>query len=121
MKDFSLAGELSFRQMFYTPAMMYDRREQQPFPPINVYYCCNRILVQALIPGLDSQDVQITLDQNNLILEGFIKRNHGHYVYEERFSGHFQRRIPLDINKNFSQREVTINDGILQIEFKKRI
>ena len=32
--------------------MAYDRRERDPFPPVNVYYWGGLVLVQALLPGL---------------------------------------------------------------------
>ena len=99
--------------------MVYDRREQDPFPPVNVYFCRNRILVQALLPGLDLKDIRITLDQNLLQIEGCIERSRGHYVHEERYSGHFRRRISLDA-EYLCPDSITIKDGILQIELQKR-
>ena len=120
MKDFSLSGGISFGHVFYTTAMVYDRREQEPFPPVNVYFCRNRILVQALLPGLELKDIRITLDRQSLLIEGCIERARGRYVHEERYSGHFCRRLSLDLSE-FRSDSVTITNGILQIELKKRI
>ena len=119
MKDFSLSGGMSFGHVFYTTSMVYDRREQEPFPPVNVYFCPRRILVQALLPGLELNDIRRTLDGHSLLVEGCIERSRGHYVHEERYSGRFSRRLPMDI-ADFRPESVTITNGILQIELQKR-
>ena len=119
MNDFFLANGSIFRQIFYTTAMAYDRREQEPFPPVNVYVCDGRVLVQALLPGLDTHDIGIALDGEDLLLEGRMRRGKGRYVREERYSGHFRRRIPLGTAVH-PQAQVHIKDGILHIEFKRK-
>ena len=119
MKDFSLADGISFGHVFYTTAMVYDRREQEPFPPVNVYLCRNRILIQALLPGLELKDIHITLEHKTLQIEGRIERSRGRYVHEERYSGSFCRSGALE-SEGFCPGTVTIANGILQIELQKR-
>lgn len=119
MKDFPLAGGISFGHMFYTTAMVYDRREQEPFPPVNVYFCRDRILIQALLPGLELKDIRITLQRHALLIEGCIARSRGRYVHEERYSGNFCRSVALDA-EGLCPGNVTITNGILQIELQKR-
>lgn len=119
MKDFSLAGGISFGHVFYTTAMVYDRREQEPFPPVNVYFCRDRLLIQALLPGLELKDIHITLKSHALLIAGSIARSRGRYVHEERYSGNFCRSIALD-TEGFCPGSATITNGILQIELQKR-
>lgn len=119
MNNFFLANGSVFRQIFYTTSMVYDRREQEPFPPVNVYVCDGHVLVQALLPGLDTHDIGIAVDGEELLLEGRMQRKNGRYVREERYSGHFRRRIPLGTAVH-PQANVKIKDGILHIEFKRK-
>ena len=70
MNDFFLANGSIFRQIFYTTAMAYDRREQEPFPPVNVYVCDRHVLVQALLPGLDMHDIGIVIVDYLQLIQG---------------------------------------------------
>ena len=119
MKDFFLANGSVFRQIFYTTAMVYDRREQEPFPPVNVYLCDGRVLVQALVPGLDMNDITVAVEGKDLLLEGTMRRDSGRYVREERYSGHFRRRIPLECAVR-SHARLEMRNGILHIELQKK-
>ena len=115
-KDFFLADGPVFRQAFYTTAMAYDRREREPFPLVNVYHCRDRILVQALVPGLERKDIGIRLELGELILEGNVPRRQGRYFHEERYSGPFCRRIALGVPVR-AEVEARVENGILQIVF----
>lgn len=119
MKDFFLADGPVFRHMFYTTAMAYDRREREPFPPVNVYLCENHVLVQALLPGLAPKDITVRLEEDVLLLEGNMPRRKGRYFHEERYSGHFRRRITLGVSVQ-PQAVITAEDGILQIKLSRR-
>ncbi len=120
MKKFPLAdGPTVFGHLFYTTAMLYDRREQAPFPPVNIYCCRNKVLVQALLPGMDLDAVHITLDNDCLILEGCMLRRKGHYLHEERYSGRFRRSVVLG-TPVLPHAEVSLRNGILQIELQRR-
>ena len=77
LKDFMLADGPLFRPSFYTTAMAYDRREREPFPPVNIYYWGSVILVQALLPGLSKEDVGVRLEEGWLIIEGAVPRREG--------------------------------------------
>lgn len=119
MKDVFLADGSIFRQVFYTTAMVYDRREQEPFPPVNVYFCGSRVLIQALLPGLELENIRMTIERDTVFLEGRMPRRKGHYIHEERYSGHFRRRIALGTEVS-SQARMSIRDGILHIELQRK-
>ena len=63
--------------------------------------------------------VHITMDNNRLILEGCILRSKGHYLHEERYSGRFRRSVVLG-TPVLPHAEVSLRNGILQIELKRR-
>lgn len=119
MNEFFLANGSIFRHIFYTTAMVYDRREQEPFPPVNVYRCADHILVQALVPGLASHEIHVSVDGKDLILEGKLSRRTGHYIRKECYSGRFRRRIPLGCAV-CTEPALTMKNGILHIELQKK-
>ena len=114
LKDFMLADGPLFRPSFYTTAMAYDRREREPFPPVNIYYWENVILVQALLPGLSMEDVGVRLEEGWLIIEGAVPRREGRYYHTERYSGPFCRKLDLGTEVEKDMR-ISLEDGILQV------
>ena len=114
LKDFMLADGPLFRPSFYTTAMAYDRREREPFPPVNIYYWGNVILVQALLPGLSMEDVGVRQEEGRLIIEGAVPRREGRYYHTERYSGPFCRKLDLGTEVENDMR-ISLEDGILQV------
>ena len=119
MRDFFLADGPVFSHGFYTTGMAYDRRERDPFPPVNVYYWGGLVLVQALLPGLQPSDVGVRLENGQLYIEGAVPRLEGRYYREERYSGPFCRRVELGVEVEPRPR-VSVQDGILQVIFRRR-
>ena len=119
MRDFVLADGPVFSHGFYTTGMAYDRRERDPFPPVNVYYWGGLVLVQALLPGLQPSDVDVRLENGQLYIEGAVPRLEGRYYREERYSGPFCRRVELGVEVEPRPR-VSVQDGILQVIFRRR-
>lgn len=119
MSDFFFADGPVFSHVFHTTGKAYDRREQDPFPPVNVYYWGRFVLVQALLPGVDASDVGVRLENGFVFIEGYIPRSQGRYYREERYSGPFCRRIELGTEVEARPR-VTVREGILQAVFRRR-
>ncbi|WP_446423832.1 Hsp20/alpha crystallin family protein [Mailhella sp.] len=119
MRDFFLADGPVFRHGFYTTGMAYDRRERDPFPPVNVYHWGGLVLVQALLPGLQPSDVDVRLENGHLYIEGVVPRLEGRYYREERYSGPFCRRVELGVDV-VPRPRVGFQDGILQVIFRRR-
>ena len=119
LKDFMLADGPLFRPSFYTTAMAYDRREREPFPPVNIYYWRSVILVQALLPGLSMEDVGVRLEKGWLIIEGAVPRREGRYYHTERYSGPFCRKLDLGTEVEKDMR-ISLEDGILQVILHRR-
>lgn len=118
-KDITLEDGPLFRPSFYTTAMAYDRRERDPFPPVNVYYWGGLILVQALLPGLQAEDIGVRLEGGTLIIEGAVPRREGRYYHAERYTGPFCRKVALGVEVEASPR-ISLKDGIMHIILKRR-
>lgn len=119
MKKIFFTANALFGRTFYTTDLVYDRREQEPFPPVNVYFCGSRILVQALLPGMTLQDIHLSVEHGILFLEGRILRKKGRYLHEERYSGQFKRRIVLDTDV-LPDASMELRNGILQVELQRK-
>lgn len=92
-------------------------------PKIEVRETDKSYLVKAEVPGMEEKDLDITLDENNLVLRGERKtekkeEDKSHYFSEFRY-GSFYRSIPLDQDVDSSNVNATYKDGILNIELKK--
>ena len=119
LKDITLEDGPLFRPSFYTTAMAYDRRERDPFPPVNVYYWGGLVLVQALLPGLGTEDVSVRMEGESLIIEGAVPRREGRYFHAERYTGAFCRKVALGVMVEPYPR-IGLKDGIMHIILKRR-
>lgn len=119
MKKFFFSENPLFGQTFYTDDMAYARREQEPFPPVNVYLCRKRIIVQALLPGMELQNIHLWTNRGMLFLEGRVQRKKGRYLHEECYSGHFSRQIALGTDVS-PELKLELSNGILQVELQKK-
>lgn len=108
-----------FGQSFYTDNMAYARREQEPFPPVNVYFCRKHIIVQALLPGMELTSIHLRAEHGVLTLEGHVQRKNGRYLHEECYSGHFRRQIALG-TEICSEAKMELCHGILQVVLQRK-
>jgi HSP20 family protein len=93
-------------------------------PHIDVKDDGDKFLVTAEVPGLTEKDINLTLDQNVLTLEGEKKSEYkdekeGYYKSEISY-GHFYRQIPLNENVDEDKVEASYRDGVLKINLPKR-
>ena len=119
MKKFFFSENPLFGQTFYTDDMAYARREQYPFPPVNVYFCGRRIIIQALLPGMELQNIHLRADRGMLFLEGQVQRKKGRYLHEECYSGPFRREIALG-TEVWPEARLELHNGILQVELQRK-
>ena len=92
-------------------------------PRMNIDDNGNEIRVTAELPGVSEDDVQITLDDDMLIIEGE-KRDEREVDDRdvrlvERVFGQFRRAIQLPFAPNPDQVEASFRDGVLTISIPK--
>jgi HSP20 family protein len=80
--------------------------------------------ITAELPGLSSDEVDITLNDNSLTISGEKKEEYEdsgeNYLVCERSYGSFQRTIPLPQGADAEQAQASFNNGILTIDIPKR-
>lgn len=96
------------------------------FPVMNVGATPEAIEVMAFAPGIDSSQLQITIDRGLLVVAGERKDlvpepGDSTTVYaRERFSGSFRRVVSLPEDADPAKVDATYRDGVLRITIAKR-
>jgi HSP20 family protein len=89
-------------------------------PAVDVYKQENSYIVEAELPGIDKDDVQLSIEDNVLTISGSKKSSkkekaENYYCYE-RTCGEFSRsfRLPTDID--LGKVKANFNNGVLKAE-----
>lgn len=84
----------------------------------------NRIVVRIEVPGLNKQDIDVKVMDDQLVISGekrFERENStGRWRMMERAYGSFSRVVPLHAEVNADAAQASYRDGILRIELPKR-
>ena len=92
-------------------------------PRIDVAEDDTEIRVTAELPGVNEDDVEVTLGDNALTLKGEKKETHeeseGGYRHAERWFGAFHRTIPLDCEVVREKVKATFEKGVLTVVLPK--
>lgn len=89
------------------------------FPAINMQEGKDAVTIQAYIPGIDPKEIELTIEDNVLIIKG--KRETGASDKEsschrrERFSGAFSRMVSLPDGLDAEKVEARYTEGIVTI------
>lgn len=92
-------------------------------PRVDVFEKNGDIVVKAELPGVAKEDVKLTIDEDELVIEG--ERHSEKEVEEkdfyrmERSYGSFYRRIPMPAGVQAEQVKATFADGVLEVHIPK--
>jgi len=93
------------------------------FPTVEMYEEKEKFVVKVDTPGLEKEDIRISITDHTLQLRGEIRqeeeREERNYIYSERVYGAFSRDIPLPSAVNADQVRATVKNGVLTIELPK--
>jgi HSP20 family protein len=123
-----------FEELMALPRVV-DRFFEEPFrpgrwflrefelPAVDVRATAEEILVEAALPGLQPEDVELTVDGDVLTIKGSFKREEAKeapgYVYRELSRGEFSRSIVLPTPVRVPEARATFKDGILHLTLPK--
>ena len=92
-------------------------------PRVDVYETDDKVIVEAEIPGVKKEDIEVKVKDNNVIIKGEIKREEEkqdkNFFKAERFYGKFERVIPLMVEVKPEEAKAKIENGILRLEIPK--
>jgi len=98
---------------------LYFTQRRVSYPPVNICEDGTNIYVSAEIPGVDIDNVELTLTDGSLIIKGERKSEAGKYYRQERASGNFQRVITLNVPVDPDNVSATMKNGVLGIVLTK--
>lgn len=100
-----------------------DYRNEDKFPAVNMYGSDEQILITAELPGIEPSDLNLTVVQNQVSLEGERKpyepEKEVTYHRRERGCGRFFRtfKLPFDIDRDHVKADY--KNGILTITLER--
>jgi len=92
------------------------------WPEVNVYVNEHEYMVAAKTPGIDKNDISISIKDNSLKISGEKKNPENqeiNYHLKERKTGKFERNFLLDEKVDAEKITAEINNGILLVKVPK--
>ncbi len=93
-------------------------------PAVDIYEEDNKIVAEADMPGLDKEDIDISIDEDILTIQGARKeenkREEDDCYYSERNYMSFARSIKLPSAVDNSKAEAKYKKGVLKITLPKK-
>jgi HSP20 family protein len=89
--------------------------------PIEAYVTENEIVVRAAVPGLQPDQVEITIEGDTLTIRGEFPRplENVNYLFAERPWGRFSRTLQLNVPVQADKAEATFENGMLTLSLPK--
>jgi HSP20 family protein len=90
--------------------------------PMDAYITDEAIVIRADVPGISSDELDITLEGDTLAIRGEIKREDAEncqYVLLERPTGRFERTLTINTPIDHDQVEASFKDGVLTLVLPK--
>ncbi len=92
-------------------------------PKMEMYETPDEFVIRLEVPGLDPDDIDISVKGHYLIVKGVKKfseeEKKENLLFSETFYGEFQRIIPLPFETTEEDIEATYEKGILELRIKK--
>ena len=91
--------------------------------PVDVYETQNEFLIDAQLPGIKKEDLQIQLENNLLTIKGSRQSavsDNGKVLNAERSYGAFNRAFKIPQNVDQSGIKSELSQGVLKIHLPKR-
>jgi HSP20 family protein len=92
-------------------------------PAVDMYDKGNEIVVKAEIPGVEKENISISLTDSTLTIKGEVKKEEEtkekDYYYAERSYGSFGRMLTLPVKVQGDKVKASFKNGILEIHIPK--
>jgi HSP20 family protein len=92
------------------------------YVPLNVYVDDDNYLIEALVPGIKAEELEIEVLDNSITIEGeFFARDHEDMraALEEQPTGRFSRTVNLRAKVVPEKAEAEVQDGVLTLRVPK--
>ena len=90
-------------------------------PRVNIAEREDSFVIEADLPGVTKEDVNVSVDQGDLIIEGRrnTDTNGERYVLQERGAAGYRRRFTLGEHVDADSVDATYENGVLTVSLKK--
>ncbi|MDI1470922.1 MAG: Hsp20/alpha crystallin family protein [Thermodesulfovibrio sp.] len=93
-------------------------------PNVDIFEKDNELKIQIELPGVNKNEIDLTITDDRLIIKGEIKRPEGvkeeDYILSERSFGPFTRTISLPPDIDKSSVKAGLKDGLLEISIMRK-
>jgi HSP20 family protein len=103
------------------PTAAYEPAERVYRLPVDAYTTDDSVVLIASVAGLRLDDLDITVDDDELIIRGEINgvEENVDYILRERFHGKFERRLHINVPVDVNAAEATYENGVLRLVLPK--
>ncbi len=114
---------------FFSPVTRRRRGWLKPemgviVPNIEMYDRKNEIVLKAELPGVDKENIDLTITKDSITLRGEVKKEEEikeeDYYASERSYGSFTRTIALPAEVDSEKSKASFKNGVLEIVLPKR-
>jgi len=111
-----------FEESFVRPGPRWTEEGTCPLP-VDAYTTANEVVIVAAVPGVDPNDIEITIDGDTLTIKGEIKGplENVDYVVRERNCGKFSRTLRLNVPVEANKAEATFDKGVMTLVIPKSV
>jgi HSP20 family protein len=108
-----------------TPRMLRGEIDGESYFPLDLYETDNEVVVEASLPGVKPEDVDITISGDTLAIRGETKREEEekdekrNYYRRETWYGTVARAITLPTQIDGDKAEATFEHGVLKLRIPK--
>jgi HSP20 family protein len=109
-----------FDRLFDDAVFGFSPRVEGTALPISLWQDEDSIHVEADLPGVSDEDVEVTVHKGVLSIRGERKAEEGRrYLYNGRTWGRFERAITLPDAVNAAEVQADLKDGVLRLTLPK--
>jgi HSP20 family protein len=108
--------------LFASPSDWAFTQTSRAFPAINVWEGADELYAEAELPGLKSEDIEISVVGNELTIKGSRGETKGEGVAfhrRERGAGEFSRVLHLPVEVDADKVQAVLRDGVLTLTLPK--
>lgn len=91
--------------------------------PVNVYRGVRRLMVATHLPGLEPQNIRLTLEGERFSIQGMVRgarqERHPGYLQREWMVGPYRREIHLPESVDATRANATYDNGVLVVIFPR--
>jgi HSP20 family protein len=100
----------------------WDRQDERVYQlPLDVYSTANELIIEASVPGVDPDNIEITLEGETLSIKGerLAVLENVDYIIQERRNGAFARTLTLNVPVQADEAEAMFEKGVLRLTIPK--